>query len=130
MKQEEFISWAQGYYGAYPAGQWEDVIGYLTDMYTEPELDVLRAVFLLRCPSHIRQVNGYPPDISQMETLRPEIIREIEASARKIREARLVPLLDPPKSDEPIGTRDMIQLDWVKILEKTLEKSRIEKERK
>ena len=108
----DFANWAQAYYGPYPEGQKRDVYEYLKALSPE-ELDELRVRMRATCESHIRQVNGYPPDIGGMERIMPEVKQVVEGRARERRElgyaAKMLPAPGEP-TDE-----DLVTLDWSKI---------------
>lgn len=115
MNAKEFTTWAQGYYGPYPAGQKRDIAEWLTGRWPA-ELDELKAEMLKACPSHIGQVNGYPPDIETMERLFPSVQRTIAAQLREEREKALAARMLPAPSDATTD-EDLMALDWSKIFQ-------------
>ncbi len=116
MSPADFVAWAQGYYGPYPSGQRSDVREYL-DALSGPELDELRAQMRAACPSHIGQVNGYPPDIQRMGELLPEVRRVAHARQREAREVeyarRFLPT--PEQVDARQEGESDILLDWGEV---------------
>lgn len=122
MTPPDFVAWAQGYYGPYPQGQRADVAEYLHWLKPE-ELDELKAQMLTTCPSHIGQVNGYPPDIEAMEKLMPEVRRETRARAREAREREMAARMLPAPDDQAASEEDLVRLDWLAILRRRLRPS-------
>ena len=112
MTPVEFGSWAMGYYGPYPIGQRADVAEYLSYL-SSAELDELKVQMRATCPSHIGQVNGYPPDIQRMEELAPEVRRVVQAKSREAREIEYAAHFLP--NPEPKGYGDLMALDWMDI---------------
>jgi len=115
MTPKEFTTWAQGYYGPYPVGQKRDIAEWLIGRWPE-ELDELKAEMLKACPSHIGQVNGYPPDIEAMEKLLPAVQRSIAARLREEREKALASRM-LPAPEEATTNADLMALDWSKIFQ-------------
>jgi hypothetical protein len=60
-----FISWVQGYYGNYPAGQKKDILEYLSE-YDDIELDAIRDVLKHDYPSRYK----IPPDIYELDRIK------------------------------------------------------------
>lgn len=121
MTAADFVAWAQGYYGPYPPGQRADVAEYLHWLKPD-ELDELKAQMLTTCPSHIGQVNGYPPDIEAMDKLMPEVRRELRAQERETRERELATRMLPAPGDAATD-EDLMRLDWAAILRKRAQAS-------
>jgi len=117
MTVKEFVIWASGYYGPYPLGQRDDVAEYLSGL-TAPELDELRLQMRATCPSHINQVNGYPPDIQAMEKLLPEARRQLRIRAADQLSAELAARLLPAPDDSTVTEGEMMEMDWGRILAK------------
>lgn len=117
MTSADFVTWAQGYYGPYPAGQRVDVAEYLRGLSAD-DLDELKVQMRAACPSHINQVNGYPPDIEAMERLMPEVRRVVNARARERRELEYAARMLP--APEPVNSGDMMRLDWGTIFREGL----------
>ena len=71
MTPQEFITWAEGYYGAYPEGQMNDVFNYLKSW--EPlYIEALKRVTILNHSSQFKT----PPDIAVMNKLYPQASAE------------------------------------------------------
>jgi hypothetical protein len=62
MTPIEFVEWAQGYYGQYPAGQLKDIYVWLR-VKSEPYLDALKEETKKTFPSQY----GRPPDVYVFE---------------------------------------------------------------
>jgi hypothetical protein len=115
MTSKEFAAWAQGYYGPYPAGQHADITEYL-HWLTAGELDELKIQMRATCPSHIGQVNGYPPDIEGMEKLIGEVRRVLRDREREAREVAYAAKMLPAPGDIATTDEDLVRLDWSAIL--------------
>jgi hypothetical protein len=111
MTVKEFGSWAMGYYGPYPTGQQADVAEYLSSL-SAPELDELKIQMRASCPSHIGQVNGYPPDIEGMERLLPQVRRAIKIRVNQQHEKELAARILPAPENQVTTINDMMKLDW------------------
>jgi len=115
MTVKEFGSWAMGYYGPYPLGQQADIAEYLSSL-SSSELDELKIQMRASCPSHIGQVNGYPPDIEGMEKLMPQVRRAIKIRANERLEQELAASMLPAPEDQATTMDDMMRLDWSRVL--------------
>lgn len=114
MTVKEFGSWAMGYYGPYPTGQQADVAEYLSSL-SASELDELKVQMRASCPSHIGQVNGYPPDIEGMEKLMYQVRRAIKIMANEQLERELTARMLPAPDDQDPTADDMMSLDWSRV---------------
>ena len=117
MTSADFATWAQGYYGPYPAGQRADIAEYLRWL-SPGELDELKVQMRAACPSHIGQVNGYPPDIEGMEKLIGEVRRVVRARDRETRELAYAAKMLPAPEDQVTSRSEMMAIDWSQLLRK------------
>lgn len=122
MTVKEFGTWAMGYYGPYPRGQQEDIAEYLSSL-SSPELDELKVQMRSSCPSHIGQVNGYPPDIEGMEKLMPLVRLALKIKANERLEQELAARMLPAPDDQATTVEDMQKLDWSRVLREGLRKA-------
>jgi hypothetical protein len=114
MRAVDFVAWAQGYYGPYPKGQHEDVANYLRSISPEV-LDELRLLVRAACPSHIDQVNGYPPDIAGMAKLEDAAQHKAEVKARAAQFIEGTRYLSSRPSSESENYEDPMKLDWEEV---------------
>jgi hypothetical protein len=128
MTVPDFVAWAQGYYGPYPVGQRADVSEYLRELGPD-ELDELKIQMRVACPSHIGQVNGYPPDIEGMSKIVPEVRRVVAHRERqRICDEQASRMLPAPEGETP---EDKIKLDWLAVFReghRRAEELRLERE--
>lgn len=69
MTVKEFITWVQGYYGAYPEGQKKDIAEYL-GLLSSRYLSALKKTLLLRYSSKWR----IPPDVAIFKEYHEEVM--------------------------------------------------------